>query len=658
MGITARGAWESVKRHFLELDKNIQNEDFTVAGIGDMAGDVFGNGMLLSPHIRLVAAFNHMHIFLDPDPDAAISFAERKRLFELPRSAWTDYDKDLISKGGGVYSRTTKEIFLSKQAQLLLSIDKDKATPTDVIQAILKADVELLWNGGIGTYVKASNETHTEVGDRANDSVRVNASELRCNVVGEGGNLGFTHKSRIEFALHDGHISTDFIDNAGGVDCSDHEVNIKILLSQAIKSGQLKSAARTKLLEKMTDDVAHLVLRNNYMQSLALSILETRKTDRTNEYMRVITNLEKRGLLNRQIEFLPTDIEIAERQKNGKSLTRAEMASILSYSKIDLFNELLNTEIPDEAYNRKELVEYFPKALQDKFSGSMSKHRLSREIVANQMSNSIINRMGPAFIRRLHSETGNRFSVVVKAYIIAKDVFDLENIWQQIENLDGVIPAKEQYRMYIESSNLLKHTTRWMTQEIHEHSDIQKYVDKFTEKVAELYKIFPKNLDKAQKKKYKKYRVHLSSLGVNDRTAKRISSISYMQSALDIVTVAIDKERTVKEVASTYFSIGEELKLNWLHQEIVKLKAKGRWQAMARNSLRDQAYQLHRLITYNVIGFPVTHKKNQTDQWLILHTERVQHLLEMIEAMRRGKGSDLSSITVLIQEIATVMDPM
>ncbi|MBT8141462.1 MAG: NAD-glutamate dehydrogenase [Gammaproteobacteria bacterium] len=659
MGITARGAWESVKRHFLELGKDIQSQEFTVAGIGDMAGDVFGNGMLLSPHIRLLAAFNHIHIFLDPDPDIEKSFNERQRLFDLPRSSWTDYDKKLISKGGGVFSRTAKEIPLSPQIQAMLDLAKDKASPTEVIQAILKSRVELLWNGGIGTYVKATQESHTEVGDRANDSVRVNASELQCKVIGEGGNLGFTHKSRIEFALNGGHISTDFIDNAGGVDCSDHEVNIKILLNQVINAGELGEEKRNSILAKMTSDVANLVLRNNYLQSLALSVLESRSIERTDEYMRVIRDLEQRGLLNREIEFLPNEIEIDERLKNNKKgLTRAEIATILSYSKIDLYNELLASDLVDEDYAQHELRGYFPKILKEKYSDLMPKHRLGREIIANQIANNLINRMGPAFIQRLHDETGNRISVIVKAYIIARDVFDSKDIWQQIENLDGKIPAKEQYRMYIDSTNLLKHATRWMAQEINEQTDIQASIDKFKDGVSELYIHFHKNLDKSQKKRFKKYRDHISSLGLNDRVAKRITSNSFMQTALDIVSVALDREIEVKDVARMYYDVGEALHLNWLHQQIVKLKAKGRWQAMARNSLRDHAYELHRVITNNVLGFPVTAKKKQLTQWLGLHGERVQHLDSIIRSMRDSKGADLSGITVLIQEIANVMEPM
>jgi glutamate dehydrogenase len=330
----------------------------------------------------------------------------------------------------------------------------------------------------------------------------------------------------------------------------------------------------------------------------------------------------------------------------------------LSYSKINLFNELLETELVDGEYCQQELLDYFPKILRDKYADLMPHHRLSREIVANQLCNNLINRMGPAFLHRLHEETGNRLSVVIKAYIISRDVFDLRSIWQQIQDLDGKIPSKEQYRMYIESTNLLKHTTRWMVHEINEHSDIQANIDKYSERISELYAIFPKNLNKSQKKKYKKSRDHLSNLGVNDRAAKRITSNSYMQSALDIATLSIDKEVGIKDVVNAYNAIGEELHLNWLHQQIVKLKAKGRWQAMARNSLRDQAYQLHRVITYNVLGFPVTSKKKQAGQWILLHGERVKHLQSMIDAMRNTKNIDLSIITVLLQEVTSVMEPM
>ena len=656
MGITARGAWESVKRHFLELGKDIQKEEFTVAGIGDMGGDVFGNGMLLSPHIRLLAAFNHMHIFLDPNPDAAKSFKERQRLFNLPRSSWLDYSSDLISKGGGIFSRTSKEIPLSPEVQTMLGISKDKATPTNVIKAILRSNVELLWNGGIGTYAKASTESHNDVGDRANDSVRVNADELICRVIGEGGNLGFTHKSRIEFSLNGGFISTDFIDNAGGVDCSDHEVNIKILLNLVANKSKLSTPARTKLLASMTDEVADLVLDNNYMQALSLSILESRGLPRTREYMRVIRNLENKGLLNREIEFLPTDKEVEERLNKGNGLSRPEIATLLSYSKIDLFNSLLASDVLEDKYLQHDLMSYFPKILQKKYAKYIPQHRLSREIIANQVGNAIINRMGPAFMQRLGDETGTSTTKLIKAYLCARDVFDLNSVWSDIKKLDGEISATEQYKMYVDSNNLLKHVTRWMLQEVNEKTDIQKTIDKYKDGLKKLYSQIPKVLSKEQRNAYALLRDNYVQLGIKERTAKRIASTRFMQSALDIVSVGIKQKTEVNDAASIYFKISETLGLNWLQENIVGLKANGRWQAMARNSLRDQTYLLHKEITNKVLSQKKKPSQNLLEVWKSSNQERINYLAKMLKSMQDNSTPDFSSITVLIQEMNKLLE--
>jgi len=656
MGITARGAWESVKRHFLELDKNIQEEEFTVAGIGDMGGDVFGNGMLLSPHIRLLAAFNHMHIFLDPNPNAAKSYKERHRLFNLPRSSWLDYSKAVISKGGGIYSRTSKEIPLSPEVQTMLDLHADKATPTTVIQAILKSNVELLWNGGIGTYAKASDETHNDVGDRANDSVRVNAKDLVCRVIGEGGNLGFTHKARIEFALSGGHISTDFIDNAGGVDCSDHEVNIKILLNLVAKKVKLSSSQRSKLLASMTDDVAKLVLNNNYMQSLSLSVLESRGLTRTREYMRVIRNLEQRKLLNREIEFLPSDNEVEERLKNGHGLTRPEIATILSYSKIAFYNSLLASNIPEDKYLQRDLLNYFPKVLQKRFAKYIPQHRLSREIIANQVCNDLINRMGPAFIQRLSDETGNSTDVLVKSYLCARDALEINSVWKTIQKLDGKIPSNKQYAMYVDTANLLKHATRWMLQVVNEKTNIQNVIDNFQEAVKKLYTQIPKVLSKDQKKAYTQLRTEYLKLGLNARMAKRIASTRFMQPALDIVSIASQQKSNVIDVASTYYKISDTLDLNWLHVNIVKLQAHGRWQAMARNSLREQTYLLHKEITNKVLSQKRKSANTPLELWKEKYAKHIKYLASMLESMQDSGTIDFSTVTVVIQEMNKFLD--
>ncbi|HZV23402.1 MAG TPA: NAD-glutamate dehydrogenase domain-containing protein, partial [Luteimonas sp.] len=423
MGITARGAWESVKRHFRAMGRDCQTQDFTCVGIGDMSGDVFGNGMLLSEHIRLLAAFDHRHIFLDPNPDAAKTFKERQRMFALPRSSWDDYDRKLISKGGGVFPRSAKSIPVSPEARAVLGIDAavTAMSPMELMNAILKAPVDLLWNGGIGTYVKASSETNADVGDRANNALRVNGSELRCRVIGEGGNLGCTQLGRIEAAQHGVLLNTDFIDNSAGVDTSDHEVNIKILLNAEVQKKKLKFEERNALLAAMTDEVGQLVLTDNYRQNQAISLMERMALTRMGSKVHFMRTLEAQGLLDRQIEFLPSDAEIAARKARGQGLTRPELAVLLSYSKIVLFQQLLHSDVPEDPYLSKELVRYFPGPLQKKYAKGMEQHRLKREIIATAVTNSMVNRMGATFTLRMQEDSGRTPAEVAKAFTITRE---------------------------------------------------------------------------------------------------------------------------------------------------------------------------------------------------------------------------------------------
>ena len=489
-----------------------------------------------------------------------------------------------------------------------------------------------------------------------NDSVRVDANKLQCKVIGEGGNLGFTHKSRIEFALNGGLISTDFIDNAGGVDCSDHEVNIKILLNLVTQKTKLSTKERNTLLASMTDEVANLVLNNNYMQALSLSILESRGVPRTREYMRVIRNLESKGLLNREIEFLPSDLEVEERVKQNIGLTRPEIATILSYSKIDLFNALLDSEVLKDKYLQRDLIHYFPKPLQKKYAKFIPQHRLNREIIANQVGNDIINRMGPAFMQRLGDETGSSTNILIKSYLCARDVYGLTAIWQDIRSLDGLVPTKEQYLMYVDSSNLLKHATRWMLSEVNEKTNIQTVIEKYQSGLKKLYTQIPKILSKEQKVAYLQLRKKYIELGLHDRAAKRIASTRFMQSNLDIVSVALKQKTEVNEVASTYFKISESLNINWLQESIINLNARGRWQAMARNSLRDQTYLLHKELTNRVLAQKNNVKKTKLESWKSSHQERINYLASMLKNMQDSNTIDFSSITVVIQEMNKLLE--
>ncbi|WP_071769072.1 NAD-glutamate dehydrogenase, partial [Burkholderia ubonensis] len=461
MAITARGAWESVKRHFREMGVDTQTTDFTVVGIGDMSGDVFGNGMLLSPHIRLVAAFDHRHVFLDPNPDPAASFAERARLFALERSSWADYDSAAISTGGGVYPRTAKTIPLSAAVQAALGIDAAALAPNELIRAILQAPVDLLYNGGIGTYVKAARETNAQVGDRANDAVRVNGADLRCKVVGEGGNLGFTQFGRIEFAQHGGRINTDAIDNSAGVDCSDHEVNIKILLGLVVTDGEMTEKQRNALLAEMTDEVGLLVLRDNYYQTQALSIAGRYTVELLDAEARLMRWLERAGRLNRVIEFLPTDDDVAERQAAKLGLTSPERAVLLAYSKMWLYDALLESDVPEDPLVAGMLVDYFPKPLQQRFSEPMRRHPLRREILATHLTNALVNRVGCAFVHRLMEETDAQPGDIVRACIMARDVFDLDAVWRDIDALDNRVADDVQARMFVDVARLLERAALW-----------------------------------------------------------------------------------------------------------------------------------------------------------------------------------------------------
>src|SRR6202522_4522904 len=538
MAITARGAWECVKRHFREIGIDIQSQDFSVIGIGDMAGDVYGNGMLQSRHIRLLAAFNHMHIFIDPQPDAARSFRERERLFKMPRSSWEDYSRDAISKGGGVFSRTAKSLTLSREAQTLLELPA-QVTPNEVIKAILKSHVDLFWNGGIGTYVKATFESHSDVGDRSNDAVRIDARELNCKVIGEGGNLGVSQLGRIEFARRGGRLNTDFIDNSAGVNTSDVEVNLKILLNGAVRAKEITRAGRNRLLAQMTNEVAGLVLRNNYLQGQAISTSEFQAKERLSEHAYVIRALERSGDLNRSLEYLPTEEEIAERRKAGEGLTRPELAITLSYGKIWLYRALIHSNVPEDPYLSAELARYFPTPIQKRFAPRLKRHRLRREIIATAITNSLINRMGPVFPVRAQDDTGANPAAIARAYTIAREVFAVRDIWAQIEGLDNHIAASVQYTAMIQTTRLLRHMSYWLLENRRNDLDIKRAVSRYAGKVSELFHELGEVLGITQKARMSALRSQLVEQRVPRSLAARIASLEMLHCALDLVEVAM-----------------------------------------------------------------------------------------------------------------------
>jgi glutamate dehydrogenase len=650
MAITARGAWECVKRHFREIGIDIQNQNFSVTGIGDMAGDVFGNGMLQSPHIRLIAAFNHLHIFIDPQPDPARSFAERERLFKMPRSSWEDYSRDAISKGGGVYSRSAKSLTLSREAQVLLELPA-QVTPNEVIKAILKAHVDLFWNGGIGTYVKASFESHSDVGDRSNDAVRIDSRELNCKVIGEGGNLGVSQLGRIEFARRGGRLNTDFIDNSAGVNCSDVEVNLKILLNGAVRAKEITRAARDRLLVQMTGEVANLVLRNNYLQGQAISTSEFQAKERLSESAYVIRALERSGDLNRSLEFLPTDEEIAERRKAGEGLTRPELALTLSYGKIWLYRALIHSNVPEDPYLSTELARYFPTPVQKRFALRLKKHRLRREIIATAITNSLINRMGPVFPVRAQDDTGADPAAIARAYSIAREVFAARYLWTQIEALDNRIPAAVQYTAMSKITRLLRHMTYWLLENRREDLDIERGVLRYADKVGELFHELPNVLAITEQARLGALRSHLIEQHVPEDLAARIASLEVLHCALDLVEVAMAARLDIAYAAKAYFDLGERIGLTWVKEQIESLAPDGHWQAVARGTLRDNLYELQRKITGAVLACKGRDAGARVDQWMARHAAPVEALKRVVVDLRTGTPPDFATLSVALQAV-------
>jgi len=656
MGITARGAWEAVKRHFREDGINIQKEPFTVAGIGDMAGDVFGNGMLLSRKIKLVAAFNHRNIFLDPDPDMASSFRERQRLFKKPRTGWEDYDDSLISKGGGIYSRQAKTIRLSNEARKILDVRATSLKPDELINAILKMPVDLLWNGGIGTYAKASNEGHADAGDRSNDPVRVDANELRCKVIGEGGNLGLTQLARVEFSLCGGRINTDFIDNSGGVDSSDREVNIKILLSDAAKQKKMTRAKRNVLLESMTDDVAKLVLRNNYLQTQSISMSETLSADRIDETARLITDLERTGLLDREIEFLPDEVQIEERRNRKQGFTRPELAVVLSYAKIDLYNGLIDSKETLVDFLAIDPQRYFPPVLRRRYSDLLPGHRLSRQILATLVSNDLVNRMGPAFAKRVQVDTGANIVTVTRAYQVARIICRAGPILRKIESLDYKIPASAQVSMMFEVSRTLRHVCYWLIEQYGDELDIVKAVDRLRDHMARIYARHATYLSRAASARHEKAEKHYIAMGVPEPLASRMSLLLLTRPALDMSDLAAERKRDVLDAARLYSTFNDALGLYWLHNQAEDLEVEGRWQAKARSNLRDEFYRLRRKLAFQLLS-PRSKKEPVVlaESWLKKKASEVDQFKHMIDEMKLRDEIDFATLTVAADELRNLI---
>ncbi|AKJ69163.1 putative NAD-glutamate dehydrogenase [Pandoraea thiooxydans] len=601
MGITARGAWESVKRHFREMGVDTQQTDFTVAGIGDMSGDVFGNAMLLSRHIRLVAAFDHRHIFLDPAPDPQVSFAERERLFKLPRSSWDDYDRAAISPGGGVFARTVKSIVLSPQVRAALGVSEAELAPADLMRAILRAPVDLFYNGGIGTYVKASYESHAQVGDRANDAVRVDGADLRCKVVAEGGNLGCTQFGRIEFAQRGGRINTDAIDNSAGVDCSDHEVNIKILLGLVVADGEMTLKQRNALLASMADEVGELVLRDNYYQTRALSLARDRAPAWLDAEARLMAMLEREGRLNRAIEFLPDDAEIERRRAGGQGLTSPERAVLMAYSKMWLSDLLLASDLLEAPFVARDLPLYFPQPLRSRFAQAMTRHPLQREILATMLANALVNRAGVTFVHRMTEETGAEPAQVVRASLIARAVFRLDDVWQAIDALDDRVGHEAQAAMFADTSLLLERATLWFLHHQAGGAQASRAIEDFGAAVADLAPALDGLLVEDEAQALAQRQSALVEGGVPDALALQLASTEALVATLDIAEVAAACGRSLRVSASVYFALDQLLGYAWLHDGIASLPARTHWQMLARAALFETLAQVKRGLTRSVL---------------------------------------------------------
>jgi glutamate dehydrogenase len=602
IGITARGAWESIKRHFRELDIDITKHGITVVGIGDMSGDVFGNGMIYSKHIKLIAAFDHRHIFIDPTPDPELSYYERLRLFNLPASSWEDYNPELISKGGGVFKRSLKSVPLSMQMKRALGVEDSTLTPNELIRVILKAPVDLLFNGGIGTYVKSSHETPSDVGDRTNDYCRVNGDELQCKVVGEGGNLGFTQLGRVEFALKGGLINTDFIDNSGGVDCSDHEVNLKILLDNEVQKGKLSQKKRNTLLASVTDEVADLVLHDNYQQALVMSFSAFHATRNISLHTDYIKELESQDKLNREVEFLPDDKALIERKTAGRGLTRPELAVLLAYTKIHVKHEILLSKLPEDPYLNQMLGTAFPSSIRKKYKQPMSEHRLWRDIIATQLSNQVVNDMGITFVYRLQMETGATVAEIVRAYTAASQVFGTHKLQILIESFDFKIPMAMQYDMMFHIRNLINLAARWFLHTNHLKDDLAELIEHFTKQVAMLEKLIPTLMTGFTKEYLASLTDQFQKAGLAKEVAEQIATYRAIYTALNIIEVSTIHNFDLIKTAHVYFKAGEQVNLVWFRDQIAHDTREGHWNTLARLTLRDELDIAQRTLTIAIIN--------------------------------------------------------
>ncbi len=657
IGITARGAWESVKRHFRELDIDVTSTDISVVGIGDMSGDVFGNGMIYTKHIKLVAAFDHRHIFIDPNPDPKISYYERVRIFNLSTSSWEDYNKKLISRGGGVFSRDLKSIPLNAQIKKLLAVDAKALAPNDLICAVLKAPVQLLFNGGIGTYVKASTESHTDVGDRSNDYCRVNGDELRCKVVCEGGNLGFTQLGRVEYALGGGIINTDFIDNSAGVDCSDHEVNLKILLDHQVEAGQLSVKKRDQLLVEVTNDVAEHVLRDNYAQALLMSYSAHRAKENIALYTSYIKELNAQGILDRKVEFLPDDKRLIERKAAGEGLTRPELAVLVAYSKIHIKNEILNSNLPEDPFLMRIVETAFPDSIAKKYKAVMNNHRLCREIIATQLSNQVVNETGITFVYRMQMETSATVAEIVRANVFATRVFETNEVQKLVQRLDFKIKMDEQYSMMYNIRYFINLAARWFLNSSHVNQNLEPLIKHFSTQIKAIESMIPVLMGGVTKQYLESLIKQFVAAGLSKETATHIATYRAIYSGLNIVEVATKHNFDLIKVAKMYFAVGEQFNLMWFRDQIGRDSREGHWNALSRLTIRDELDLAQQALTVAIMKANRNEPKVQKliDNWADRHQQRLQRWNKLLEQLHGSSHIDYAMFFIALRELIGVI---
>ncbi|MBM3632999.1 MAG: NAD-glutamate dehydrogenase [Alphaproteobacteria bacterium] len=638
MGITARGVWESVKRHFRELKLDSQISPFTVVGVGDMKGDVFGNGMLQSTNIRLLAAFNHQQIFLDPDPDVEVSFKERNRLFEMSHSSWKDYNPSFISKGGGVFERSAKSIRLSPECRKAFGISHAELSPDELIKILLCLPVDLLYFGGIGTFIKSTGETHSDVGDRANNDVRVDAKSVRAKIIGEGANLGMTQRARIEYALKGGHLNTDAIDNSAGVDCSDHEVNLKILFN--ILGNSISRMERNALLKEMTNDVAHLVLADNYRQTQILTVMEAAKSNDINAYQSLIRNLETENHLDRLLEALPDDETLEQRRARNQGMTRPELSVLLAYSKNALYEKILGSALPDGINNRSWYYEYFPDIVQKRFRGGMNAHPLRREITATILTNEVVNRVGPAFIYGLAQTCGITHIEVVKAFLLACQVLELKSLWEQIDALDSFIIADVQTQILLETNQSLEQVILWFLR----HPDIKH--TNFTS-FNTLLSQGSSYLQGDQHHIFNLRNQGFLHIGIPANTAHTFAMIPFFPGLLDIMFLG-KKYPKIENIAQTYFGLRSKIGIDWLMLQAEQFHADSEWQRSARTILIDDLAQIQVKLTTRVI---LENKNSDLEVWLKKNSDIIHHIRPIIASIKSSGHSDLGMLSYAMRQL-------